>query len=114
MPFNVAILVKRYTSFVERILAGERLSPRSAAHHVTLDSLASGVADLYDIAVENLRSKIRRSLIVEARSLFCFRAVRHGGFSAATVATFLNMTPPGVGYAVERGEKIAREKGHGL
>jgi hypothetical protein len=24
------------------------------------------------------------------------------------------MTPPGVGYAVERGEEIAREKGHGL
>jgi putative transposase len=26
----------------------------------------------------------------------------------------IGMTPPGVGYAVERGEKIAREKGWGL
>ena len=102
------------TSFVERILSGERFSPRTAAGQVTLDDLASRVAGLYDISVENLRSKSRRSLTVEARSLFCFRAVRHNGFSAATVALFLNMTPPGVGYAVERGEEIAREKGHGL
>jgi hypothetical protein len=35
-----------------------------------------------------------------------------GRFPAAQVAAFLHMTPPGVGYAVEWGEAIAREKGH--
>ena len=101
------------TGFVERILADERLSPRTEATQAALDGLASRVAGLYDITVEKLRSKNRRPHLVVARSLFCFEAVRHNGFSAATVAAFLNMTRPGVGYAVERGEEIARGKGHG-
>jgi hypothetical protein len=47
-------------------------------------------------------------------AFLCFWAVRHGGFLAAHVAAFLTMTPPAVGYAVERGEAIARNKGYAL
>ena len=54
----------------------------------------------------------RRALPVEARSLFCYFAVRYGGHSIAGVASFLGMTPPAAGYAVERGERVAREKGY--
>jgi hypothetical protein len=49
---------------------------------------------------------------VEARSLFAFWAVREGRVPCAHVAAFLNITPPGVGYAIERGEVIARERGY--
>lgn len=104
------------SAFVHRILSAERLSPRTAASQVglTLDALAQRASNLYDITSEQLRSRSRRSHLVEARSLFCFWAVRHGGYPAAHVAAFLSMTPPAVGYAVERGEIIARDKGYVL
>jgi hypothetical protein len=100
-------------AFVQRILSGERRSRRRQAG-LTLDSLAQRVSNLYDITLESLCSRSRRSLLVEARSLFCFWAVRLGGFQATHVAAFLDMTPPGIGYAADRGEKIARDKGHSL
>ena len=104
------------TAFVQSMLSNEHLSPRVAAKRagLTLQTLAERASTLYDITVEKLRSKSRRAHLVEARSLFCFWAVRHGGFPAARVAAFLGMTPPAVGYAVERGEVIARDKHYGL
>ena len=101
------------SEFVQHILSHESPS-RTATEKVTLDTLAEQVGDLFHITPESLRSGSRRAHLVEARSLFCFRAVRHGGFPAARVAAFLNMTPPGVGYAVDRGERIAGEKGFQL
>jgi putative transposase len=100
------------SAFVERVLSGE--PGRIPQPAVTLDALAKRASDLYGITSESLCSGSRRSHLVEARSLFCFWAVRHGGYPAARVAAFLNMTPPAVGYAVERGERIAREKGYAL
>jgi REP-associated tyrosine transposase len=100
------------SAFVERVLSGE---PRRIAQPaIALDALAARVSDLYSIAPENLRSGSRRSHLVEARSLFCFWAVRHEGYPAAKVAAYLAMTPPAVGYAADRGEKIAREKDYTL
>ncbi len=97
------------SAFVERILAGQ---PRRVTEVVSLDALAVRASSLYGITVDNLINGGRRSTLVKARSLFCYFAVRHGGHSMAGVASFLNMTPPAVGYAVERGERIAREEGH--
>jgi putative transposase len=106
------------TGFVEGILSGshEALSPRVAVRRtgMTLDTLAARVDELYHIGLDALVGKSRRSPVVEARSLFCFWAVRMGGFPAATVAVFLGMTPPGVGYAVDRGERIAHDNGYSL
>ncbi|MBA4419259.1 MAG: transposase [Syntrophus sp. (in: bacteria)] len=97
------------SAFVEKVLSGE---PRRITQPaMTLDALAAQVSNLYGITPESLQSGSRRSNLVEARSIFCFWAVRHGGYPAAKVAAFLNMTPPGVGYAVERGEAVVREKG---
>ena len=47
-----------------------------------------------------------------ARSLFCFWAVRELGMSLRELAKELEMSPPGVGFSVERGEAIARENGY--
>jgi putative transposase len=101
--------------FVQSMLSGEHLSHRTAGQAgVTFTTLVQRIGDLYHITLESLRSGSRRSHLVEARSLFCFWAVRQGGFPMATVAAFLTMSPPGAGYAVERGEGIAREKGYAL
>ena len=97
------------SAFVDRILAGE---PRRAAEKVPLDALAARASGLCGTTVENLVNGGRRALPVEARSLFCYFAVRYGGHSIAGVASFLGMTPPAAGYAVERGERVAREKGY--
>ena len=78
------------------------------------DDMAQRASNLYDIPPKHLRNGSRRSRLVEARSLFCFWAVRYGGFPAARVAAFLSMTPPAVGYAVERGDVVARDKGYAL
>ena len=100
------------SAFVERVLSGE---PRRISNpSVSLDVLASRVADLFGIAAEDLAGGSRRFHLVEARSVFCFWAVRHEGYPAARVAVFLNMTPPAVGYAVERGENIVHGKGYKL
>ena len=46
---------------------------------------------------------------VIARSLLCFWAVRELGLSLTELARHLEMSLPGVDYAVRRGERIARE-----
>ena len=51
---------------------------------------------------------------VGARSLFCFWAVRELGNSLASLAMRLEMSPAGVGYAVQREEAIAQENGYEL
>ena len=57
---------------------------------------------------------------VKARSLFCFwpacagtadRAVSELGMSLRELARQLEMSPPGVGFSVEKGESIAGENG---
>ena len=55
------------------------------------------------------QDRIRRKVQVEARYLLCYWAVRELGISCTDLAKQLEMTQPGVGYAVNRGEKIAKE-----
>jgi putative transposase len=56
----------------------------------------------------------RRQQRVYARSLFCFWAVGELGASLAELARRLEMSPAGAGYAVHRGEVIAREDSYQL
>jgi len=51
---------------------------------------------------------------VQARSLFCFWAVRELGMSLRELARRLEMSSPGVGFSVEGGEAIARENKYHL
>jgi hypothetical protein len=46
--------------------------------------------------------------------IFCFWAVREMGNSLTALAIRLGMSPAGVGYAVQRREAIAHEKGYQL
>jgi hypothetical protein len=52
--------------------------------------------------------------LVQARSVFCYWAVRELGVSATVLAKKLSVTQPAISIAVKRGEKIAKDKGYGL
>ncbi len=84
---------------------------RPRAPKMLLKTLAQRVGALYGINPDLFLEKSRKARLVEARSLFCFWAVRDLGCAATTAASFLRMTQPGVGYVADRGEAIAREKG---
>ena len=51
---------------------------------------------------------------VEARSLFCYWAVRELGYGLSELGRRLSMSQPGVGYAVSRGERIAKQNNYQL
>ena len=51
---------------------------------------------------------------VKARSLLCFWAARELGMSLTALAKILEMSIAGVGFAVERGELIAKKDGFNL
>jgi len=76
----------------------------------TLDTLAQRVAELYGIDRDELYSKSRQTIRAEARSVFCYWAVRELGIEGTQVAKQLQMSQPGVAYAVSRGERIVRGK----
>lgn len=79
-----------------------------------LEKLKERVAQIYQIDGAQLFSQGRQGQRVRARDLFCIWAVRDLGFSLTELARLLGMSPPGMGYAVQRGEAIARENGYRL
>jgi putative transposase len=78
------------------------------------DRIAKRVAEIYDLDPREFLSKGKQELKVRARSLFCFWAVKELGMSLRELAGRLEMSPPAVGYSVERGAVIARENGYQL
>jgi hypothetical protein len=52
----------------------------------------------------------RHTIRTEARSVFCYGAVREFGIEGTQVAKRLQMSQPGVAYAVRRGERIVKAK----
>lgn len=74
-----------------------------------LKKVEQKVIDIFGIDKEDIYSKGRRKIQAEARSLFCYWAVCELGLSRTYIATQLGMTQPGVGYAVNRGEKFAKK-----
>ena len=62
-----------------------------------------------DIEKEDLYSGSRKKAISEARSLFCYWCVRELGESMTGMAILLGLTQPAVGYAVERGKRLAKK-----
>jgi len=88
-----------------------------------LDRIAKRVAEIYGIEKHEVFSKGRQQRKVKARSLLCFwpacagtadRAVREAGVSLRDLAGQLEMSSPGVGFAVERGEAIGTRNGYKL
>ena len=70
-----------------------------------LSRLEEIVIGIYNIHRNELYSRGRHKTRAEARSLFCFWAVRELGISGTFLAKRLGMTQPGVVYAVSKGEK---------
>jgi hypothetical protein len=54
-------------------------------------------------------SKGRKRRKVEARCLYCYWAARELGVSLRDLSVRLEMRPPGGGFLVKRGERIASE-----
>jgi len=62
----------------------------------------------------NMVAKGRQQRKVRARSLLCFWAVRDLGMSLSDLARVLEMSIPGVGYAVEKGKIIVQDNKYQL
>ena len=99
--------------FVMAILseADERMDRRYElkSRGYTVESLEQRVLDLFRIDKEDLYSKSRQQPRAEARSVFCYWAVRELGLEGTRIAKRLNMSQPGVAYAVKKGEKIVKD-----
>lgn len=75
-----------------------------------LQYIATKAAEIFQIESDKIYSPGRQSLIVSARSLVCFWAARELGTSLSELARTFKLSVPGIGYAVARGEKIAKDK----
>jgi putative transposase len=102
------------SAFVLRVLSDtEEKITRRTSHKLAgmdIDGVERKIITLFDISHDDLISRRRRAHLVEARSIFCYWTVAELGIPATTIARYLAMTQPGVGYAVERGKRIAEEK----
>lgn len=73
-----------------------------------LDRTAERVAEVLNMDRAEVLSKGRQNRKVKARSILCFWAARELGMSLTALARILGMSIAGVGFAVERGELIAK------
>jgi REP element-mobilizing transposase RayT len=100
------------SSFVDRVLAeaDEAMERRSKAKAEgwDLEKVANRVAEVMNITLEKVWSTGRQRTTVEARSLFCYWAVRELGVSMSEMARRLNISPPAVSKAVARGAGLAK------
>lgn len=104
--------------FVDKILqdAEEQLDRREKLKKAgyDLDTLAREVAVLFDIKPAQIFTTGKYPLIVRARSLFCYFAVRELGMTATQLARKLNLSQPAVSIAVKRGEKLVQDGRYSL
>ncbi len=102
------------SDFVMEVLVGadERYDRRYRLKSLGYDisRVERKVIELCNIEKEDLYSGSRKKAISEARSLFCYWCVRELGESMTSIATSLGLTQPAIGYAVDRGELLAKKK----
>jgi len=72
------------------------------------------VAEIYGKEPDEILCRGKQQRKVNARSLCCFWAVSELGMSLRELAGRLEMSPPAVGFSVERGEVIARKNEYHL
>jgi putative transposase len=106
------------SGFVDSVLsqANERYERRYElkARGYNLNRLAKRVAELLEMKEQEVFLKGRQQRKVKARSLLCFWAVRELGMSLTDLARDLEMSIPGVGFAVERRASIAYDNNYQL
>ncbi len=100
------------SAFVQSILeqADQKMVRSQALKQkgVDLKQIAAKAAGVFDIEPDEIFVKSRIQKRADARGLFCFWAVNELGRSLSELAEKMEMTPAGVGYAVRRGEAIAK------
>jgi hypothetical protein len=74
-----------------------------------LERIEGRVCEIYGIESDDIYSRSRQKVRADARGLYCYWAVRELGYELTTIARRLGMSVPGVGYAVRRGEQIAKD-----
>jgi len=79
-----------------------------------LDRIAKRVAEIYGMKMHEVFSEGGEQRKAEGKSLLCLGVVREIGMSLRELAGRLEMSAPGVGFAVERGEAIAHKNGYKL
>jgi hypothetical protein len=77
-------------------------------------NLTDRVAIVTGLGAAEVLSSGKYKKLLAARSVLCFWAVRELGISLTAIARRLGMSPPGVGYAVQRGEAIVHDNGYQL
>jgi putative transposase len=101
------------SDFVEAILAqaNERYTRQTAwkRRGVGFEQVVARVAEIRQVTPQDVVAQGRQRWKVHARNVLCFWAVREVGLSLTELARHLGMSPPGVGYAVQRGEAMVRE-----
>ena len=105
-------------AFVEGLLAeaNEAYERRYGLKRRGVDAagVARRVGEIFGMDPQDVLSRGKQRQKVKARSLYCFWTVRELGMTLRDLAGRLGMSPPAVGYSVERGERIARENGYRL
>lgn len=79
-----------------------------------LKKVEQRVMEIFEINRDEIYSKGHRRSQVEARSLLCYWAVRLLGLTAMDLANRLSMTQSAIGYAVSRGEQLAKNMDYRL
>ena len=72
------------------------------------------VCEFYEMGREELYARGRQKQRVAARRLAIYWAVRESGLTGISLARRNHLTQPSIVYAVQRGEKIAREGNYQL
>ncbi len=70
--------------------------------------------EIYEMEVREVFGRGQQRHQAKVRSLLWFWAARESGISQSNSARRLDMSPSGLGYAVQTGETIARENGYQL
>ncbi|MBW2139250.1 MAG: hypothetical protein JRH06_17085 [Deltaproteobacteria bacterium] len=78
------------------------------------ERVAERVSELFHLEKEYITGRGRQRERVKARDLLCYWAAVDLGMSMVDLARRFDITPGAVSYAVQRGERIAREGGYHL
>ena len=93
--------------FVDQVLQRSEQAP--AVAKLPLAELLQRVAHLFDLPAELLRQRKRSRAVTEARSVFCYFAVREMGMSGERVGRMLNISRAAVSFSAGRGEVLVAE-----
>jgi len=79
-----------------------------------LEKVEVRVCEIFGIDRDELFSRSRIKARADARGLYCYWGSRELGYAMSELSRRLNITVPGVVYAVRRGERISKEYGYSL